>query len=262
MGAVNRLLLARLSTVLAVGAVVVIVLLCMDPAQLVQNTTTAGGDTGAHVATFAFLRSHLFPHLTGWDPQWYDGFPLYTFYFPLPDTIAGLMSFVIPGNIAFKLMTVMGGVSLPVAAWAFGRLAGLERPRPAVLAAATLPFLFEQSFSIYGGNLLSTLAGEYAYSLGLSLAVLFLGLVVYGLRTGRLRGWAVVVLTACVLCHVLTALLAVVGAVVAYLFLGPTLRRTWWLVCTLGISALLTAWWWVPYLGQLAYSTNMNYANI
>ena len=34
----------------------------------------------------AFLKSNLLPHgqLTGWDPDWYDGFPLYTFYFPCP----------------------------------------------------------------------------------------------------------------------------------------------------------------------------------
>ena len=34
----------------------------------------------------AFLKTDLLPQgrLTGWDPGWYDGFPLYTFYFPLP----------------------------------------------------------------------------------------------------------------------------------------------------------------------------------
>ena len=42
---------------------------------------------------------------------------------------------------------------------------GSARPLPACLAAATLPFLFETSFTISGGNLFSTLAGEYAFSL-------------------------------------------------------------------------------------------------
>ena len=62
-------------------------------------------------------------------------------------------------------------------AWAFGRLAGLRDPGPGCLAAATLPFLFEPSFSIYGGNILSTLAGEFSFSLSLSVALLFLGVV-------------------------------------------------------------------------------------
>ena len=42
--------------------------------------------------------------------------------------------------------------------------------RPAVLAVATLPFLFYRGFTIYGGNIPSTLAGEFAFSISLSLA--------------------------------------------------------------------------------------------
>ena len=93
-------------------------------------------------------------------------------------------------------MTVLGTLTLPLAAWAFGKLAGLRDPGPGCLAAATLPFLFEPSFSIYGGNILSTLAGEFSYSLALSLALVFLGLVAAGLRTGRHRSLAAILLAA------------------------------------------------------------------
>src|SRR5271157_5552302 len=156
----------------------------MLPNLLCLDTTTAGGDTGAHVALPAYLESHLLTHgqVTGWDPGWYDGFPLYTFYFPLP----GLLTVVL------KLVTVLGSLLLPLCAWAFGRLAGLRDPAPGCLAAATLPFLFEPSFSIYGGNLLSTLAGEFSFSLSLSISLLFLGVVASGLRTGRHRALAAV----------------------------------------------------------------------
>ena len=43
------------------------------------------------------------------------------------------------------------------------------------MAVATIPFLFDRSFNIYGGNLLSTMAGEFANSLGLTFAVVFFG---------------------------------------------------------------------------------------
>ena len=49
-----------------------------------------------------------------------------------------------------------------------GRLFGAPRPIPAALALATLPFLFDASFTIDGGNLFSTMAGEYAFSLSLA----------------------------------------------------------------------------------------------
>src|SRR5690349_21491221 len=54
--------------------------------NLLSNTTPAGGDMGAHVWGPAFLRDHLLPHgrLSGWTPDWYDGFPAYQFYMVVP----------------------------------------------------------------------------------------------------------------------------------------------------------------------------------
>ncbi len=253
-----------LATLVAPLTVIVVVILAMHPALLVTNSTTTGGDTGSHVAIAWFLRANLLPHfhLTGWDAGWYDGFPLFTFYFPFPDLIAALGSYVIPGNIAFKFATLLGSVTLPIAAWAFGRLAGLARPRPALLAAFTLPFLFDQTYQIYGGNLLSTMAGEYAYSLGLSVAVLYLGVVVYGLRTGRLRWVGAVLLAICVVCHLVGTLFALVGVVLAFLLGPPSKQRAWWVVSSVGAGALLTAWWWVPFILQQSFTTSMGYTNV
>ena len=83
-----------------------VALLQLHPLLLIANTTTDGGDTGAHVMLPAFMKSNLLPHgqLTGWDPDWYDGFPLYTFYFPLPGLITVLFNAVVPYNIAFKFV--------------------------------------------------------------------------------------------------------------------------------------------------------------
>ncbi len=268
-----------LASAVAVIGVIVVALCQLHPSLLLANTTTAGGDTGAHVALPAFLESHLLVHgrLTGWDPSWYDGFPLYTFYFPLPGLITVLFNAVMPYNVAFKLVTVLGTLLLPVCAWAFGRLAGLRDPGPGCLAAATLPFLFEPSFSIYGGNLLSTLAGEFSYSLSLSIALLFLGVVAAGLRTGRYRGLAAFLFAVTLLCHLIPALFAAAGAAV-WLLLDADLprmfrsraraaRRRWgrrvvWAVVAGAIGAGLTAWWLIPFAVEQPYTTNMGYTKV
>ena len=248
----------------AVAGVMAVVLWQLHPSLLFSNTTITGGDTGAHVGLAGFLRSNLLPggHVTGWDPGAYDGFPLNTFYFPLPDFLASAASFIIPFNIAFKLMTILGSLLLPVAAWLFGRLAGLERPRPAVLAIATLPFLFDQSYQIYGGNLFSTMAGEYAFSLGLSAALIFLGLAVRGMKTGRFRAVAAVVLALCIMCHLLTAFFALFGALVIFMLSGPSRKRLWWMVSSVGGGLLLISWWLVPFVADRAYSTSMGWQNV
>jgi len=264
-----------------VVGVTLVALSQLHPSLLLANTTTAGGDTGAHVILPAFMKSHLLTHgqLTGWDPDWYDGFPVYTFYFPLPGLITVLFNAVVSYDVAFKLVTVLGTLTLPVCAWAFGRLARLRDPIPAGLAAGTLPFLFEPSFSIYGGNILSTLAGEFSYSLSLSFALLFLGVVAAGLRTGRHRALAAALFAATLLCHLIPALFAAIGMGVWLLLdadvtrglrmgVGARLarrrwsRRLWWAVVAGAIGLGLTAWWLVPFATGQAFTTDMGYTKV
>ena len=121
----------------------------------------------------------------------------------------------LPYGVAFKLVSVSGIATLPVAAYAFGRLAGAKFPSPAVLSVATLPFLFYRGFTIYGGNVPSTLAGEFAFSISLSLALLYVGVVFKGLETGRYRALAAVLLALTGLCHIIPAFWALGATVVA-----------------------------------------------
>ena len=269
------------ANLVVVAGVTLVALSQLHPSLLLANTTTAGGDTGAHVMLPAFMKSHLLTHgqLTGWDPDWYDGFPVYTFYFPLPGLITVLFNALVSYNVAFKVVIVLGTLTLPVCAWAFGRMAGLRDTGPGCLAAATLPFLFEPSFTIYGGNILSTLAGEFSFSLSLSVALLFLGVVASGLRTGRRRALAAALFAATLLCHLIPAIFAGAGAVVWLLLdadvirglrhgrRGWLARRRWsrrlvWGVVAGAVGVGLTAWWLVPFASGQAYTTNMGWTNV
>ena len=120
-------------------------------------------------------------------PRWYDGFPLYTFYFTLPDALvavgAGSSPTTSPSSWARSSARSCSRSAPGPAAGS----SACARPSRRVLAAATLPFLFDYTFTIYGGNLFSTLAGEYSLSFSLSLAILFLGLFACAVREGRHR---------------------------------------------------------------------------
>jgi len=268
--------------------VIVVVLWQLHPSLLLSTSVPTGGDNGGHYAMPAFLRSGLLPHgqLSGWDPGWYDGFPLYTYYFVLADLIAAVGSYIVPYALAFKWATVLGSLLLPVAAWAMGRLFGMRRAFPGALAALTLCYLFDYTYTIYGGNLFSTLAGEYAYSLSIALALVFLGLMARGLRTGRYRGLTAITLAACILAHFIPALFALAGGVllIAMEMLPDRVRprdtwhahtsdevvpqclnrpqALWWGVSSLAIGGLLVAFWWVPFGTEQAYSTSLGYVNI
>ena len=250
-------------TFLVVVACVVFTFKELQPSQLFKNTTPAGGDMGAHVWLPAYVKSSLLPHLriTGWTPDWYDGFPVLTYYFPGPIIAIALLSYILPYNIAFKLITVLGLLALPVAAYAFGRLARIRFPGPACLAAATLPYLFSREFTIYGGNIASTMAGEFSFSIGLALALLFLGVVARGLEDGRHRALAAVLLAGVGVCHILPLFFAIGGAIVLTL-LRFDRRRVQWALPVLIIGGALIAFWALPFYLRLPYATDMGYEKL
>ena len=132
-GSTRRTAWPAWANVVAIVGVTLVALSQLHPSLLLANTTTAGGDTGAHVVLPAFLKSHLLTHgqVTGWDPGWYDGFPLYTFYFPLPGAHHRALQRVVHLRRRLQAGHRRWAASpCRVCAWAFGRLAGLRDPGP------------------------------------------------------------------------------------------------------------------------------------
>jgi hypothetical protein len=251
-----------------VSACVLFTFVQLGPGNLFADTTPAGGDMGAHVWGPAFLRDELLPQfrLTGWTPDWYAGFPAFQFYMVVPMLAIALLSFVLPYGVAFKLVTVSGVLTLPVAAWAFGRLTRLPFPIAPLLAVAATWFLFDISFSIYGGNIASTLAGEFAFSISLSFAVLYLGVLGRGLEDGRHRFAAAGLLAMVALCHPIPLFFALAGTVVWFL-LQPAVPRLKYLATVLPVGGLLSAFWMVPfylrhgYMNDMGWEKKTDYAN-
>ena len=124
---------------------------------------------------------------------------------------------ILPYTIAFKIVTVIGVVMMPAAVWAWGKLSDFPKPVPALMAAATVPFLFDKYFSIWGGNIASTLAGEFSFSIALSIGFVFLGVFTRGLKTGRHRGLAAVLLMMTGLCHIIPTFFVLAVALVILL---------------------------------------------
>src|SRR5919106_645645 len=270
----------RLETWVGVGVVVaccVFVLVQLQPDLLLRNTTTAGGDTGAHVWWPAYLRDHLLAQgrIAGWAPDWYAGFPAGQFYFPLPALLIVAIDTLLPYSIAFKLVTAVGAIALPAAAYAFGRGLRAPSPAPALFAVGATIFLFFKgdpgtgveatqiagNQHIMGGNLASNFAGEYSFTLALALGLFFLGALAYSLDHRRKLWLPALLLGATVMSHLVVAMFVVIGAVIVWLARRP--RRNLGTVAAIGgVGALLTAVWTVPLLSTLGYTTDMGYEPI
>ncbi len=270
----------RLETWVGIGVVVaccLFVLFQVQPDLLLRNTTPAGGDTGAHVWWPAYLRDHLLPQgrIAGWSPDWFAGFPAGQFYFPFPALLIVALDVVLPYNIAFKLVTVLGAIALPAAAYAFGRGLRAPRPAPALFAVGATVLLFFKGAPgsdaeatrvagnqhIMGGNLASNFAGEFSFTLALALALFFLGALAYSLEHRRRMWLPAVLFAAVVMSHLVVGIFAVVGALVIWLARRPT-RTFPTLAAVGGVGALLTAIWTLPLLTTLGYTSDMGYEPI
>lgn len=164
----------------------------------------------------------------------------------------------VPYGVAFKLVAIAGLVALPAAVWLMARLGGLAFPGPALAAAGAVPFIFDQSFNIYGGNLMSTMSGEFAYSLGLLVAVLYMGMVAQGLTTGGRRVVAGALLALTALTHLFVVILAV-AFTLAFLPAARIRDRLRWVLVAGPLAGLLSAWWVLPFLWNRGLLNDMGW---
>ena len=172
--------------------------------------------------------------------------------------LGALSVLVVPVHygMAIKWVTVVGLVVMPAAGWLTGRLAGLPFPGPALTAVATLPFVFDRSFNIMGGNLMSTMAGEFAFTLAVAACLVYIGLMVRGLETGRGRAAAAVLLALTGLFHLLVAFYALVASAVA-LLVRPSREALRWLLTTGLVASLCSAFWVLPFWWQRDHLNDM-----
>ena len=136
------------------------------------NTLPTGGDMGAHIVPTHFFVENLFKNfnLRGWSNDWFAGYPLYYFYFPLPPVIVSIFSFAFPFSVAFKIMVVFSQVVLVVSV---ERLFSIKENKFSIIGSiAGFTYIFTESFTIYGGNLASTLAGQYSFTFSLGFILL------------------------------------------------------------------------------------------
>jgi hypothetical protein len=240
-----------------VAAATAYVIHCFQLEFLLLPTVISGGDTPSHFHPAVHMRDVLLPmgRTVGWDMGNYAGYPLFQFYFPVPFLMMALLGHIMPMEIAFKLVTAIGPISLPAATfYMFWRLR-YPFPLPAIASTAVLPFLIQQGNSMWGGNIPSTLAGEFCHSIGLSFGLLFIGSVYRGLHAHRSWVAPALLLAACGLSHTYAFFFA--GLTSFCMLPGvPSLRDGVKYLFTVGVFAFcFMAFWAVPLVEKIGFTT-------
>jgi len=165
-------------------------LIYFDVRYLFYDTIVTGGDTASWYNIAHHLSEVLLPRgrLTGWDMGNFCGYPNFNFYFIPPFLLAVLPAklFGIPLTITLKWVIMIGIFILPITTYLGLRYMGYRFPSPIMGAAGAVLFVFNEAYTMFGGNTLSTFAGEFCYMFAFALFVLFIGTFYRGIESGRL----------------------------------------------------------------------------
>lgn len=158
-----------------------------DMRLLFSDTILTGGDTASWYQVLSTLKEDFLPRgrLFGFSQANFFGYLEGQHYFILPFLCAALLGYVVPLTVALKIATVAGGFALPLTMFiAASSITGRKRAG-ALASALSLLFLFNESYSIFGGNWLSTFAGEFCFSWAIALLPLLFASVVADMRRRR-----------------------------------------------------------------------------
>jgi hypothetical protein len=262
----KRRLFFKISFAFVILFIYVMLFLCFPPTELFKNTTTNGGDMGAHNYAAKFFIDYLLPNfrMSGWDMGWFAGMPMLTFYFPLPFLLIALLSKIFVYNVAFKLVTVLGSLMLPAALYLFAKSFRFKFPYPQFAAVGAMAFLYMKSFSIYGGNFLGTFAGEFSYSISFALVFIFLATLYRGSESGKfdwLFAINCILLGGIVITHLITLIAVIVIAPSLFL-----INRNWkcarYIIVVFIIGFFLSAFWSLPFVMLVKWTPTMSWSNI
>lgn len=147
------------------------------PKSLFNELPATGGDTGSHFWPVKVLHDYGIPNLVlrPWNPGNNGGEGLLVHYFPLPFLFMALLGYLIPVGTAFNIGSMLPVVTLPVSIWWAVRLMTRSRLAAVLAAMFSSGVVLNEGYSMWGGNTLSTLAGQFAHMYALNFLVLAIG---------------------------------------------------------------------------------------
>lgn len=229
------------------------------PQEIWNSNPATGGDTGSHFWPLYTLVKQGLPHwqVRVWNPGNLGGEPHLTHYFPLPYFVMAFLSLFMPLGRAFNLGTILPMALLPICVYFCFRGLKARFPIPLLALIASLSFLYNESFSMWGGNTLSTMAGQFAHVYALDFFLLSLGVLNLELTARRWPLWSGILFSFVLLSHFYVGLMLPIVFIV-FLLIDRTepfvmrLKR----MTVAGVLALtLSAWFVFPMIHNSQWTT-------
>ncbi|MFH7880720.1 MAG: 6-pyruvoyl-tetrahydropterin synthase-related protein [Candidatus Aenigmatarchaeota archaeon] len=232
-----------------------------NPSLIFSNTTLSGGDTVSHNYLVYYLKNYLLPNgkIIGWSPDWYAGFPIFRYYFFLPYLIAVFISYFTSLQISLRIISILGIFLLPLTTFIGMKILKFKFPIPSVSSLFSLIFLFSESFTIYGANIPSTLAGEISYSISFSILILLVAFLYKGINENKylIKNSFLLALTS--LNHLYTTSLLFFSSAFFLFKKYEFLKRLKYLFLFYFIGFSLISFWLIPFVFYSNFMTSLGW---
>lgn len=174
-----------------------------DLKLLFEDSILTGGDSASWFQVLKTMKEDFLPRgrFFGFSQDNFFGYMEGQHYFVLPFLAAALAGYAVPLAVALKLVTVAGGFFLPATMYFAARSISRDRMTGLLAASFSLLFLFNESYTIFGGNWLSTFAGEFCFSWATALLPLLVASVLEDERKNRKGILTGLILGLIGLCH-------------------------------------------------------------
>lgn len=209
-------------------------------------------DMIGHYFSAWYTKEYLWPHIIGWNPFHYFGFPQNQFYPPLFTMLTVILGFLLPLKLAFKLVLSMALLATPLSFYYFCRKMGFQELKAGVgMLGMTSAMFFLKGYA--GGTINSTFnAGLVTTALSLPLMFFYLGKLNDSFKGGGYV-WPSVLMALVVLSHMFTAIITSILSL-CFLIAGINKRRLIFYAKHVLLTFLLSAFWIVPMISKLGYS--------
>lgn len=246
--------------IIILSSILLFVIYHLKPSLLFLDTTAIGGDTPAHNYIASHLKNTLFSQgkIISWAPGWWCGFPMFQYYFCLPYILIALLNLALPFNIAFKLISVLGIVTLPLACYMAGRIMRAPKPAPLLFAIAAVPMLFVKSHSMWGVNIYSTFAGMISNSHSFTIMIIAIACVYRDVIDNKFRLRTTLVICAVIMSHFFTSIMiAAILCILPFLFGKKKFLPSLFIMLKHAtLILLLTSWWIIPLIAKRSFAAD------
>ena len=202
-----------------------------------------------------YEKMYLFPKIIGWNPFFFLGYPQHQFYPPLYAYLTAALSYIIPLNLAFKIMFIITIILLPLSFYYFVKSFGFDRKISSALMMIMFSILFLFPTSYYGGNFQSTFTvGLITHALGMALFFFYFGALHKSVNSKNKKFILPSVLFALIiLTHIIAAFAATfvaIAYVICYIQKKGSMK---FIIKHITLVFLLCAFWIIPFIAKRAW---------